>query len=76
MIFEQEGVPGSLARTIMSPIAGADPERPSSGELCIEADDGSSVTITVVLGDVEMSIDSNGDGMSDGTLSGSWDDLI
>jgi len=75
MVFGLEGITGSLTLTVIEPVVGTNPESPASGELLIEAEDGSSVTVTVILGDVEMSIDSDGDGISDGTLSGTWDDL-
>jgi len=75
MVFELEGIPGSLTLTVIAPVVGTDPESPASGELLIEADDRSSVTVTVILGDVELSIDSNGDDISDGTLTYTWDDL-
>ncbi|HPJ06812.1 MAG TPA: hypothetical protein PLB09_02160 [Deltaproteobacteria bacterium] len=74
-LFELEGISGTLTLNVVAPVVGTDPMTPDSGELFIEAADGSSVTVTVILGDVELSIDTDGDGSSDGTLSGTWDDL-
>ncbi len=75
-VFELEGIAGFLSLTIIAPVICTNLDSPSSGELLIEADDGSSMTVTVNLGDMELSIDTNGDGIIDGTLTGTWDDLI
>lgn len=74
-LFELEGISGTLTLTVVAPVAGTDPTSPDSGELFIEAEDGSSVTVTVSYGDVELSIDTDGDGISDGTLNGVWDEF-
>ncbi len=74
-VFELEGISGTLTLTVIAPVVGINPESPDSGELLIEAEDGSSVTVTVTYGDVLLSIDTDGDGIDDGTLSGTWDEM-
>jgi hypothetical protein len=74
-LFELEGISGTLTLTVVAPVVGTDPMTPDSGELFIVAEDGSSVTVTVSYGDVELSIDTDGDDVSDGTLSGTWDEM-
>ncbi len=75
VVFELEGIPGTMTLTVISPVAGVDPFSPDNGELLIEAEDGSSVKVTVAYGDVVLSVDTDGDGVSDGTLAGTWDEL-
>ncbi|HDP26109.1 MAG TPA: hypothetical protein ENN34_11795 [Deltaproteobacteria bacterium] len=75
VVFELEGIDGFLTLTVIAQVVGSYPESPTSGELLIEAEDGSTVTITVDSGDAVISFDTDGDDISDGTLTRSWDDL-
>jgi hypothetical protein len=56
-------------------ISGANDAEPDSGALLIEAQDGSRLTLTIQNGDVDLAVDTDGDGTDDGTISTSWTDL-
>lgn len=66
---------GALTLTVLQPVQGTDLSAPVSGKLRIAALDGSTLTATVVSGNVTLELDSNGDGTVDDTLMTTWADL-
>jgi hypothetical protein len=66
---------GTCKVTVQLPIAGIDPDLPEQGELLVEAQDGSSLTLVVVNGNVNLGVDTNGDGTIDGILVTTWDEI-
>jgi hypothetical protein len=66
---------GALTLTVLQPVQGTDLSAPVSGKLRIAALDGSTLTATVVNGNVTLELDSNGDGTVDDTLMTTWADL-
>ena len=76
MVFALVGVvEGDLDLTIVDPVSGSAFE-PSAGRMRIDADDGSSAVLRIKDGNVSIEIDTDGDGVADGTLGSSWEDLI
>lgn len=76
LTVDPSSISGALTITVIQPIAGSDLEAPAAGELRIAAEDGSTLTLTVVNGNVTLEIDSNGDGDVDDILATTWADLI
>ena len=68
-------VAGSLTLRVLQGILGAAGNAPVSGAFSLTATDGSSVTARITNGDVELTVDTDGDGSSDGTTHVSWTDL-
>ncbi len=66
---------GTFTVTVIQPIEGSDDSPPVSGELRIEAFDGSTLTMTINNGTVTMALDSDGDGSVDDTVDRNWDDI-
>jgi len=68
-------VDGDLNLTIVDPVSGSAFE-PNAGRMRIEADDGSSAVVAIKDGSVSIEIDTDGDGVVDGILGSTWEDLI
>jgi hypothetical protein len=66
-------VSGALTVTILQPIQGTG--APTGGSFRITAQDNSKLTATLSSGGVSLAIDTNADGVNDGTISTSWDFL-
>jgi hypothetical protein len=67
---------GALTVTVLQSVQGAIlGDAPSSGSIRITAQDGSRMTATMTSSAIELAIDTNGDGIDDGTISTSWDFL-
>ena len=66
---------GTFSIAVIQPIEGSESSAPVSGELRIDALDGSTLTMTVNHGIVTLSLDTDGDGLIDDTLVRDWDDI-
>ena len=66
---------GTFSIAVIQPIEGSESSSPVSGELRIDALDGSTLTMTVNHGIVTLSLDTDGDGLIDDTLVRDWDDI-
>jgi len=61
--------------SIETPISGVEVDEPESGKLRVEAQDGSSLTITFDQGTALIEVDTDGDGAIDGNLETDWADI-
>ncbi len=69
-------ITGPLTVTVLEPVSGTAPAEPGSGRFRITAQDNSRVTITLTGGGgVSLAVDTNGDGVDDGTVPTTWDYL-
>ena len=75
MTVQPDYLSGPLSIIFQQAISGFNDAEPDSGALLIEAQDGSRLTMTIQNGDVDLAVDTNGDGIEDGTISVSWADL-
>jgi hypothetical protein len=75
-VVDPDYLSGTCTVTVQLPITGTNPDSPDQGELLVEAQDGSSLTLTVENGDVDLDVDTNGDGIIDGTLATTWENII
>jgi hypothetical protein len=67
---------GALTVTVLQPVQGAIlGDAPSSGSFRITAQDNSRMTATMTSSAIELAIDTNADGIDDGTIATSWDFL-
>jgi hypothetical protein len=67
---------GVLTVTVLQPVQGAIlGDAPSSGSFRITAQDNSRMTATMTSSAIELAIDTNADGIDDGTIATSWDFL-
>jgi hypothetical protein len=63
-----------LTVTMLQPVAGASPaDAPSSGSFRITAQDSSRMTVTITSSGITLAIDTNADGVDDGSITTSWD---
>ncbi len=74
-IFNTDQFTGPLKVSIETPISGLDIDEPESGKLRVEAQDGSSLTITFDQGTALIEVDTDGDGTIDGDLETDWVDV-
>ncbi len=76
LIVDPDSITGSLTITILQSVSGTAPGEPGSGSLKITAQDDSRITMTLSDGGkVTLAIDTNADGVDDGTINTSWDYL-
>jgi len=76
VVFELSGVDGDLDLAITEPVSGRAFPEPEDGRIKITADDGSSAVVILTVDAVVIEIDTVGDGVVDGVLRTTWDDLI
>ena len=76
IIVSPDYLASALTITIQSPLKNNGMEAMDEGGLFVEAQDGSSLTVTIDSGDVTLEVDTNGDSVADGTLSMQSDDLM
>ncbi|MBC2714357.1 MAG: hypothetical protein HF978_03525 [Desulfobacteraceae bacterium] len=76
VIVTPDYLSSALAVTIQSAIQGKGMDYTDEGALLVEAQDGSSLKLVIDNDDVTLEIDTNGDGVTDGTLSMLRDDLM
>ncbi len=77
MIYRVSGIPGNLSLSVLPPILGTDPIRPSTGNAEITAEDDSKVKMTVSTGgNVKLEVDTDANGTIDSTILTTFDDLF
>lgn len=74
-IIDTALIAGPLIVTIQTTISGAEADEPEQGKLRVAAQDGSYLIMTVADGDVTVEVDTDNDGVIDGTFSAEWMDL-
>jgi hypothetical protein len=74
-IFNTDLVTGPLTVTVKDPVAGDEVDAPDSGRLLVKAQDGSSLIMTFNAGIVTIEVDTDDDGVIDGTLTADWMDI-
>ena len=74
-IFNTSRFISPLKVHIETPISGVEVDEPESGKLRVEAQDGSSLTITFDQGTALIEVDTDGDGAIDGNLETDWADI-
>jgi hypothetical protein len=72
MIVQPDYLAGPLTIVFQQAISGAGDAEPDSGTLLIQAQDGSRMNMNITNGSVDLGVDTNGDGVVDGTISTSW----
>jgi hypothetical protein len=60
---------------VLQPISGNQGSEPASGSFRMTASDSSQLTTTITPGVAALAIDTNADGIVDGTISSTWDVL-
>jgi len=66
---------GALNITVQQTISGSNENGPDQGKVLVQAQDGSRLTLIFTDGNVNLEVDTNGDGTVDGTISTTWEDL-
>ncbi len=73
-IFNTNLVTGPLKMTVEASITGTEVDAPANGRLLVEAQDGSFLTISFDDGAAAIEVDTDADGVIDGTMTVDWTD--
>ena len=74
--LEYSEVSGPLVIAILSALQGTDFQNMDAGSFSITASDDSTLTLSISTGgDTALALDSDGDGVTDDTLSRNWEDI-
>jgi hypothetical protein len=64
---------GPMALTVLAPVLGSGTADPASGQVRMLASDNSRLTMTITSGTASLAVDTDGDGVDDGTVAYPWE---